>query len=70
MMTQSVGRATGAPRGGRTIGQTSRGGGRTRGQSGDPGNGRIDGQGGQVGDQGSEVNDGVDRVPEFSTIIA
>ncbi|GKE31998.1 reverse transcriptase domain-containing protein, partial [Tanacetum coccineum] len=31
---------------------------------------RIDGQGGQVGGQGSEVNDYVDRVPDFSTIIA
>ncbi|GKD22281.1 putative reverse transcriptase domain-containing protein, partial [Tanacetum coccineum] len=34
------------------------------------GNGRNDGQGGQVGGQGSEVNDGVDGVPNFSTIIA
>ncbi|GJZ93490.1 hypothetical protein Tco_0665555 [Tanacetum coccineum] len=34
------------------------------------GNGRIDGQGGQVGGQGIEVNDGVDGVPDFSTIIA
>ncbi|GKC12138.1 putative reverse transcriptase domain-containing protein, partial [Tanacetum coccineum] len=33
-------------------------------------NGRIDGEGGQVGGQGSKVNDGVDGVPEFSTIIA
>ncbi|GJZ16061.1 putative reverse transcriptase domain-containing protein, partial [Tanacetum coccineum] len=30
----------------------------------------MDGQGGQVGGQGSEVNDGVDGVPDFSTIIA
>ncbi|GJT72903.1 putative reverse transcriptase domain-containing protein [Tanacetum coccineum] len=44
MMTRSAGRATTAPRGGRT--------------------------GGQVGGQGTKVNDGVDRVPEFSTIIA
>ncbi|GJS28735.1 hypothetical protein Tco_0489355 [Tanacetum coccineum] len=50
--------------------RTGRGGGRTRGRSGDQGNGRIDGQGGLVGGQGSEVNDGVDRVPDFSTIIA
>nr|GEZ66207.1 hypothetical protein [Tanacetum cinerariifolium] len=34
------------------------------------GNGRIDGQGGQVGGQGSDVNDGVDGVLDFSTIIA
>ncbi|GJX52084.1 putative reverse transcriptase domain-containing protein [Tanacetum coccineum] len=47
-------------------GRVGRGGGRTRGQSSDQGNGRIDGQGGQ----GSEVNDSVDRVPNFSTIIA
>ncbi|GJW45387.1 putative reverse transcriptase domain-containing protein [Tanacetum coccineum] len=33
------------------------------------GNG-IDGQGGQVGGQGSEVNDGVNGVPDFFTIIA
>ncbi|GJW07407.1 gag-pol polyprotein [Tanacetum coccineum] len=65
MTTRSAGRATIAPRGGRT----SRGGGRTGGRSGDQGNGRIDGQGGQVGGQGSEVNDGVDEVPDFSTIL-
>ncbi|GJV75828.1 putative reverse transcriptase domain-containing protein [Tanacetum coccineum] len=41
----------------------------TRGRSGDQGDGRIDGQGGQVGGQGSEVNDGVNGVPGFSTII-
>ncbi|GJZ84456.1 hypothetical protein Tco_0649795 [Tanacetum coccineum] len=62
----SAGRATTAPRGRRT----SRGGGRTRGRSGDQGNGRIDGKGIQVGGQGSEVNDGVDGVSDFSTIIA
>ncbi|GKA78468.1 putative reverse transcriptase domain-containing protein [Tanacetum coccineum] len=70
MTTRSAGRATAAPRGGRTGGRTGRGGGRTRGRSGDQGNGRIDGQGGQVGGQGNEVNDGVDGVPDFSTIIA
>ncbi|GKB89838.1 hypothetical protein Tco_0962110, partial [Tanacetum coccineum] len=32
--------------------------------------GRIDGQGGQVGGQDSKVNDGVNGVPDFSTIIA
>ncbi|GJT68623.1 putative reverse transcriptase domain-containing protein [Tanacetum coccineum] len=51
-------------------GWTSSGGGRTRGRSGDQGDGRIDGQGGQVGGQDSEVNDGVNGVPDFSTIIA
>ncbi|GJY11287.1 hypothetical protein Tco_0379472 [Tanacetum coccineum] len=70
MTTRSAGRATAAPRGGRTGGRTGRGGGRTRGRSGDLGNGGIDGQGGQVGGQGTEVNDGVDGVPDFSTIIA
>ncbi|GJY21407.1 putative reverse transcriptase domain-containing protein, partial [Tanacetum coccineum] len=34
------------------------------------GDSRINGQGGQVGGQGSEVNDGVNGVPDFSTIIA
>ncbi|GKB69143.1 reverse transcriptase domain-containing protein [Tanacetum coccineum] len=70
MTTRSAGLATAAPRGGRTGGRTGRGCGRTRGRSGDQGNGRIDGQGVQVGGQGSEVNDGVDEVPDFSTVIA
>ncbi|GJW69107.1 hypothetical protein Tco_0123531, partial [Tanacetum coccineum] len=69
MTTQSAGRVTAALRGGRTGGRAGRGGGRTRGRSVDQDNGRIDGQGGQVGGQGTEVNDGVDRVPYFSTII-
>ncbi|GJU14080.1 hypothetical protein Tco_1136476 [Tanacetum coccineum] len=55
---------------GRTRGQTGIGGDSTRGRSGDQGNGGIDGQGGQVGGQVTEVNDGVDGVPDFSTIIA
>ncbi|GJX91674.1 hypothetical protein Tco_0345000 [Tanacetum coccineum] len=42
----------------------------TRGRSGDQGDGRIDGQGRQIGGQGSEVNNGVNGVPDFSTIIA
>ncbi|GJV44106.1 reverse transcriptase domain-containing protein [Tanacetum coccineum] len=70
MTTRSAGRATVAPRGGRTGGRTGRGGGRTRGRFGDQGNGGIDGQGGQVGGQGTKVNDGVDGFPDFSTIIA
>ncbi|GJY79536.1 reverse transcriptase domain-containing protein [Tanacetum coccineum] len=70
MTTRSAGRATAAPRGGRTGGRTGRGSGRTGGRSGDQGDGRIDGQGGQVGGQGSEVNDGVDGVLHFSAIIA
>nr|GEW64845.1 hypothetical protein [Tanacetum cinerariifolium] len=54
MMTRSAGRETAAPRGGRTGGRTDRGGGRTRGRSDDLGNGRIDGQGGHIGGQGTE----------------
>ncbi|GKE44930.1 hypothetical protein Tco_1472214, partial [Tanacetum coccineum] len=53
-----------------TGGRAGSGGGRTRGRFGDQGDSKIDGQGGQVGGQGSEVNDGVNRVPDFSTIIA
>ncbi|GJY47011.1 putative reverse transcriptase domain-containing protein [Tanacetum coccineum] len=70
MTTQSAGRPAAASRGGGTGGRASSGGGRTKGRSGDQGDGRIDGQGGQVGGQGSEVNDGVNGVPNFSTIIA
>nr|GEV90180.1 reverse transcriptase domain-containing protein [Tanacetum cinerariifolium] len=56
--------------GGGTGRRASKGGGRTRGHSGDQGDDRINGQGGQVGCQGNEVNDGVNGVPDFSTIIA
>ncbi|GJZ71487.1 putative reverse transcriptase domain-containing protein [Tanacetum coccineum] len=70
MTTRSDGWATAAPRGRRTGGRTGRGGGRAGGRSGDQGDCRINGQGGQVGGQGREVNDGVDGVPEFFTIIA
>ncbi|GKF62194.1 hypothetical protein Tco_0182248 [Tanacetum coccineum] len=48
---------------GGTGGRAGRGGGKTGIRSGDQCNGRINGQ-------GSEVNNGVDGVPEFSTIIA
>nr|GEU50057.1 putative reverse transcriptase domain-containing protein [Tanacetum cinerariifolium] len=54
----------------RTGGRAGRGGGRTKGCSGDQGDGRIYGQGVQVGGQDREVNDGVDGVLDFSTIIA
>ncbi|GJS55138.1 hypothetical protein Tco_0628500, partial [Tanacetum coccineum] len=70
MMTRSAGRTVAASRGGGTGGRAGKGDGRTRGRFGDQGDGRIDGQGGQVGGQGSEVNDGVNGVPDFSTIIA
>ncbi|GJW51158.1 ribonuclease H-like domain-containing protein [Tanacetum coccineum] len=46
---------------------------RTGGRFGDQSDGRNEGQGGQVGSQGREVNagvDGVNGVPDFSTIIA
>ncbi|GJT97023.1 putative reverse transcriptase domain-containing protein [Tanacetum coccineum] len=49
MMTRSAGRATAAPRGGRTGGRTSRGGGKTRGRSGDQGKVGLNGSSGQVG---------------------
>ncbi|GKF29266.1 hypothetical protein Tco_0095608, partial [Tanacetum coccineum] len=55
MMTRSAGQPVAALRGGGTGGRAGRGGGRTRGCSGDQGYGRIDGQGGQVGSLGSEV---------------
>ncbi|GJV37590.1 reverse transcriptase domain-containing protein [Tanacetum coccineum] len=48
MMNQSAGRPAVASRGGGTGGQAGRGGGRIRGRSGDQGDGRNDGQGGQV----------------------
>ncbi|GKC26516.1 hypothetical protein Tco_1033810 [Tanacetum coccineum] len=70
MTTQSAGRPAASSRGGRTGRQAGRGGDRTRGRFGDQGDGRIDDQGGQVGGQGSEVNDGVNGVPDFSIIIA
>nr|GEU63096.1 hypothetical protein [Tanacetum cinerariifolium] len=70
MMTRSAGRPTVASRGGGTGGRAGSGDGRTRGCFGNQGDGRIDGQGGQVGGQGSEVIDGVNGVPDFSTIIA
>ncbi|GKB95868.1 hypothetical protein Tco_0982005 [Tanacetum coccineum] len=58
MTTRSAGCATAAPQGGRTGGWTGRGGGRTRGHSGDQCNCRIDGQGGQVGGQAQVGNQG------------
>ncbi|GJW13277.1 reverse transcriptase domain-containing protein [Tanacetum coccineum] len=70
MMTRSAGLPAAASRGGGMGGRADRGGGRTRVCSGDLGNGRSDGQGVQVGGQGSEVNDDANRVPDFSTIIA
>ncbi|GKC67781.1 hypothetical protein Tco_1100379 [Tanacetum coccineum] len=70
MTTRSADRPAATSRG-RGMGvQVGRGGGRTRGHSGDQGNSRDDGPGVQVGGQSSEVNGGVDGVPDFSTIIA
>ncbi|GJW30635.1 putative reverse transcriptase domain-containing protein [Tanacetum coccineum] len=64
MTTRSAGWETATPRGGRTGRRTGRGSGRTGGRYGDQGNGRIDGQGGQVvgqaqvGDQGRGQGNG------------
>ncbi|GJW31359.1 reverse transcriptase domain-containing protein [Tanacetum coccineum] len=58
MTTQSAGRPAAASRGGGTFGRAGRSGGRTRGPFGDQGDGRIDGQGGQVGGQGSDQGRG------------
>nr|GEV02320.1 xylulose kinase-1 [Tanacetum cinerariifolium] len=69
MTTRSAGRPAAASLGVGTGRRAGRGGGRTKGHSGDQGDGRIDGQGGQVGSQGSEVNDAVNGVPDFSTIV-
>ncbi|GJV74596.1 hypothetical protein Tco_1506180 [Tanacetum coccineum] len=54
--TTSVGWPAAASRLGGTGGRAGSGGGRTRGRSGNQGNCRDDGSGGQVGGQGSEVN--------------
>ncbi|GJV06192.1 hypothetical protein Tco_1343848 [Tanacetum coccineum] len=70
MTTRSASRPATTSRGGGTSRRAGRGGGRIRGRSGDQGDGRNEGQGSQVGGQGSEVNDGVGGVPDFSTIIA
>ncbi|GJW14721.1 putative reverse transcriptase domain-containing protein [Tanacetum coccineum] len=70
MMTRSASRSTATLRGGRTGGRTGRGSGRTRGRTCDQGSSGINEQGDQVGGQGNEVNDGVDGVLDFFTIIA
>ncbi|GKE53490.1 reverse transcriptase domain-containing protein [Tanacetum coccineum] len=58
MTTRNDGRRTATRRGRRTDGQTGRGDGRT----GD--------QGGQGGDRGNRANGGVNKVPDFATVIA
>ncbi|GKD72352.1 reverse transcriptase domain-containing protein [Tanacetum coccineum] len=58
MTTQSAGRQTVAPRGGRTGGRTSRGSGRTGDQNG------------QGSNRGIGENGYVNEVPDFSTVIA
>ncbi|GJW03919.1 hypothetical protein Tco_1562775 [Tanacetum coccineum] len=65
MTTQSVGRASAAPRGGRMGRWAGRGDGMTR----EP-RGRGDGQTSEPNDQGVEANKGVDGVPNFSIIIS
>ncbi|GJU23176.1 hypothetical protein Tco_1156518 [Tanacetum coccineum] len=69
MTTRSAGRQTAAPRGGRTGRQTGRGGGRTREPMGRVG-GRTGDRDGQGDDQGVGENEGVDELPDFSTVIA
>ncbi|GJS33044.1 reverse transcriptase domain-containing protein [Tanacetum coccineum] len=54
MTTRNDGRCTATTRGGRTGGQVSKGGGRT----------------GKQGGRGNRANRGVDKVPNFSTVIA
>nr|GEV77463.1 reverse transcriptase domain-containing protein [Tanacetum cinerariifolium] len=70
MATRSASRPTAASRGRGTGGRAGRGGGRTGSLFGDQDNGKNDGQGWKIGGQGSEVNNSVDGVPDFSTIIA
>nr|GEU72653.1 putative reverse transcriptase domain-containing protein [Tanacetum cinerariifolium] len=62
MTTRSAGDATVAPQRGRTGGRTGKGGGRTKGQSGDQGNGRVYGQGNQGSNQGNPRNQNGDAV--------
>ncbi|GJU92526.1 putative reverse transcriptase domain-containing protein [Tanacetum coccineum] len=69
VMTQSAGRPAAAPRGGGTGRRVSRGGRRVR----EPRRRNVEQTGepeGQGNDQGIEVNGGMDRVLDFSTIIA
>nr|GEU79464.1 hypothetical protein [Tanacetum cinerariifolium] len=70
MTTRSAGRLAATSRGGGTGGRVGRGGGRTGDRSGDQDDGKNKDQGSQVGGQGREVNDGVDEVLDFSTIIS
>ncbi|GKB65127.1 reverse transcriptase domain-containing protein [Tanacetum coccineum] len=69
MTTQSTGRSIAAPQGGRTGVRAGRGGGRTGVPTGRVG-GRTGDQDGQGGNRGNGSNGGVDKVPEFSTVIA
>nr|GEW81188.1 hypothetical protein [Tanacetum cinerariifolium] len=69
MTTRSVGRSTAAPRGGRTGGRISRGGGRIREPTGRFG-GRTGDQDGQGGNRGNGTKGGIDEVFDFSTVIA
>ncbi|GKD44642.1 hypothetical protein Tco_1269287, partial [Tanacetum coccineum] len=69
MMTRSAGLQTAAPRGGRTGGRTSREGGRIGEPMGRVG-GQTGDQDGQRGDRGIKANGGINKVPDFSTVIA
>nr|GEV84250.1 hypothetical protein [Tanacetum cinerariifolium] len=69
MTTRSASRSTAAPRGGRTGGRTGRGIGRIGEPMGRVG-GRTGDQDGQGGDQDNRANKGVDKVLDFSMVIA
>ncbi|GJW51252.1 hypothetical protein Tco_0092603 [Tanacetum coccineum] len=69
MTTRNAGRRTAAPRGERMGGQTGRGGGRTGEKTG-RGCRRTSEQGGQGGGRGNGSNGGIDKVPDFSIVIA
>ncbi|GKD43505.1 hypothetical protein Tco_1268150, partial [Tanacetum coccineum] len=69
MTTRSASRSTVAPRGGGTGGRIGRGARKTR-ELVRRNHETIGELNGQENDQGVEANGGVDRVPDFSTIIA
>ncbi|GJS51929.1 putative reverse transcriptase domain-containing protein [Tanacetum coccineum] len=66
--TRSAGRSTAAPRGERTGGRAGRGGRRIREPTGKV-RGRTGDQDSQRDDRGNRVNGGVNKVPNFSTVI-
>ncbi|GJX57030.1 hypothetical protein Tco_0286927 [Tanacetum coccineum] len=69
MTTRNTGRRTAATQGGRTGGQTGRGGERTGEKTG-RGGGRTSEKSGRGGGRGNRPNGGVNEVPDFSIVIA